>query len=431
MKKIILFLCIFMCSCANNDIDYIHDKSPEERIEAINSEYSKVLTSPADGWKVYFRSENGVGVGSWLVLMKFKTDGTIEMKCDPVDLNAPQILQLDDDKVTYRLDFSLSSELVIESYSQFSAWVTATYDSDGNGTIDAYAGGESQFVIDKYEDEKLYLHSKLDLGRDNADISQFVFEKATAEDWNFSDIEKVKSALNNIPLKGFENGGTVVGPLLSFNVNYRVAYMYDSFEAYKVGDEFTSHPFYITKTGITFIEPFSHDKFSGTFENFNVDIVTGVISKSDDPKLTLYGFIPPRIDISGEYTFKATNYFGKGVLTSPPGKNITIEKDPNNEYRYIIKNGYYLQDGSIYPFTGGDDIYIDESNSIFNIPTGQNLGNGSLMNFTEDGRSPTAAPIVVNVDGSGNLRLLNALAYEASSGGYYYIMLDPVLFKVN
>ena len=78
MKKYIWMLLLLVCSCTNGDVDSVFDKTPEERVEALKSEYSDILTSSPHGWKVYFSSVNTTG--QWLVLMDFDKNASSVFK---------------------------------------------------------------------------------------------------------------------------------------------------------------------------------------------------------------------------------------------------------------------------------------------------------------------------------------------------------------
>lgn len=287
MKKFIyILIAIAVCSCTEQEPDNLFDKSPEVRISEVKAQYSQILTSAVHGWKTYFSSNDKVG--RWLILMDFDTDGTVVIKSDPVDYFTAKGIA-NDDTITYRVDFSQSPELVFESFSQFSAWNDFIYDRDGDGYYDSYAGPETQFLIDRYEDGKLYLISKTDIGvgKNNAEISRFVFEPAAAGDWNLGYVAQMKKKIGFDNTKGnyscFKYRGEFLESVFLVDANYRVGIYYSQTPT---GNRMEELPFYITPEGFDLNRPLQLEGI-GSVQHFVLDPEGGYLKCTDVESLTL------------------------------------------------------------------------------------------------------------------------------------------------
>lgn len=282
MKNSILIIILLMIySCSSSDVDYIFEQSPEQRIEAEKTRYRTILTDAPDGWKVEMSSTNKLG--RWMILTKFGIDGSVEIVSEGIDYASNTPVKRDE-KITYRVDFIQNSELIFESLSQFSIWNELPYDSKGDGKFDSYAGPETQLIINEYRDGKLYMSSKSDIGKQ--DVSKFVFEKATKEDWNLESLAITKKLITFDEKKGkytrFSFEGKLLESVFSIDERYRVVIYYTGTTT---GSNITELPFYITAKGFTLVEPLMIDGV-GMVQNFNVD-KTGAIVNVENPKLTL------------------------------------------------------------------------------------------------------------------------------------------------
>lgn len=286
-NKIWFVFLLLLFSCENkNTVDYLFDKMPEERVSEIKQKYVEILTSSPNGWKVYMSSTNDLG--RWLILTKFDKNGNVTIQSDPIDYFKTPVAE--NGVITYTLDFYQSPELIFDSYSQFSVWNEIPVDVDGDGYIDKYAGPETQFIIEKYENEKLYLKSKSDLGSNKAgrEISQFVFEKATAADWeNMSKIPVVSKLINFTPAKGkytrFQYKGELLASAFLINAPLRIAEYYGSNGGHSSIIE--SLPFYIYPEGFSLVFPYYLEGY-GEIEHFTV-AGDGTIRSTTDADLEI------------------------------------------------------------------------------------------------------------------------------------------------
>lgn len=287
MKKIIYILFAILCySCSDNSVDSLFEKTPEERINEVKTEYQKILTESPHGWKTYFGTSDKLG--RWLILMDFNADGTVTMKCDPVDYYYKDGVKFED-PITYRLNYSQFPELVFESFSQFSAWNEFVVDSDGDGYVDRYAGPETQFIINRYQDGKLYLTGKstIGVGKQAQEISTYIFEEANESDWDLTPIAEVRKAINYDPAKGkyqrLQYKNDLLENIFLIDAESRVV-LYKSMGV--VNDKIETLPFYITPTGFSLVKPLNINGV-GNIQHFTVDESTHRIVESNHADLQI------------------------------------------------------------------------------------------------------------------------------------------------
>ena len=437
MKKYIWMLLLLVCSCTNGDVDSVFDKTPEERVEALKSEYSDILTSSPHGWKVYFSSVNTTG--QWLVLMDFDKNGDVTMSCDPVNMGG--VVYDESGVLTYRMDFSQAPELVFETYSQFTAWNEIVINGE-------YAGGETQFIIEKYEDDKFYLKSKSDLGIGNpaSAISYFVFEKATEADWEISTIPDVADAMAVNSAGAFVYGSEVLDQIVLLDLDLRMLTLYANIDEVRNPNSTPQLvPFYLTNSGITLVEPIEVEGV-GEVLGFKVDIETGAITSVSDDKLMISADAIPRIDIRGSYTFKANSFFDGGALVkSPEGSIITIKDFPGEPGYFLIENATFQStDGSVEQLTSTTLYLHGNALSVFGMPVGQDLGlmgrpesygSAYLFRATAGGSVITDdfSNIGININENGDLVLVDGFTsfFAAMGNKVTYILSNPVFVKIN
>lgn len=285
IKYILCIVCLIVCfSCSSNKVDDLFDQLPEQRTATIKAKYQKILTDASYGWKTYFSTSNNIG--RWLILMKFDKDGKVMFKCDPIDYYFKKGIDIKD-IVTYRVDFLQFPELVIESFSQFSVWNELPVDADGDGYADKYAGPETQFIIEKYQDGKLYMKGKsnIGIGKSNSEIITSVFEPAEESDWNLEGIADVKKAINYNSLKGkfqrLSYNNSLLDDFFFIDADNRLV-IYRTLENGK--DVLQTLPFYITKKGFSLVNGLKI-KNVGVARDFNVNLADGSISEASIPSL--------------------------------------------------------------------------------------------------------------------------------------------------
>ncbi|RUT78041.1 DUF4302 domain-containing protein [Ancylomarina longa] len=168
---------ITLFSSCDKNTDPVFDKSPEQRLSSVLSEYKAKLTQGDGYWIAYYSGS--------AILMKFNEDNTVEFK-STYDGGK------EDKTVTYRVGASQVPELVFENYTVFQALYEANRST-----------GEYEFLFDHISDDRIDFISKTDLG----DIkTKLTFFKGTPED-----IDKVKAMIAKFAKMSFFKKVLVAG----------------------------------------------------------------------------------------------------------------------------------------------------------------------------------------------------------------------------
>ena len=189
MKIIKIFLSLLLAvglfvSCDNdNGPINLFDKSPEERVSQIISDYKNILTAPQHGWMGYYSSNNHMG--GYLLLLDFD-ETTVRIKSEALGfINVP----IKDEKITYKVGVKQFPELVFESHSIFQTWHDAVL--PGKGML---GGGEFQFLFDRISENEIVLKSKTDV----KDITYLTLRPAREIDWNLDGLPAMERKLFNV-----------------------------------------------------------------------------------------------------------------------------------------------------------------------------------------------------------------------------------------
>lgn len=179
LTYILITMVLLLVGCTDNDTKYLFDKSVNQRFEELKSQYTKTLAAPENGW-IAFYNPNGK-VGGFVVLFNFNEDGTVEMKSDYRN-------GANDDKITYRIDKTLKTELVFESHTVLHQ-IYETNDND--------SGGEFVFNITSVEKDKVILTSKTDNGYNGEEITEITLVPATKNQWDMKPIYSMTPKIAN------------------------------------------------------------------------------------------------------------------------------------------------------------------------------------------------------------------------------------------
>lgn len=319
-----IFFLSLCFACTDNEPKDLFDKTPEQRIAEVKDEYKKLLLDAPNGWKTYFGTSKHLG--RWLILMKFDEKGMVSLKCDPVDYYYLKGVAFED-PVTYRVDYSHFAELIFESFSQFSAWNEFPVDSNRDGEADQYAGPETQFIFEKYENGKLYMKGKsnIGVGKNESDVMTYIFEKAEAADWDLAPIEKVKKTIAFESTKGkyqqLAYKGNLLGSIFMVDAYSRVVIY-----SHSDGDNQSVDllPFYITSNGFTLVNPLTI-KGIGTVRDFTINPSDNSIEATNIKDLkVVYSDKEPALKRMAFNTFDKV-YLGIEVYHStgePIGRNL-------------------------------------------------------------------------------------------------------------
>lgn len=319
-----IFFLSLCFACTDNEPKDLFDQTPEQRIAEVKDEYKKILLDAPNGWKTYFGTSNHLG--RWLILMKFDENGQVTMKCDSVDYYFKKGVAIEE-PITYRVDYSHFPELIFESFSQFSAWNEFPVDIDRDGQADKYAGPETQFIFEKYENGKLYLKGKsnIGIGKKESEVITFIFEKAETADWDLTPILQMKKTIAYEESKGkyqqLAYKGDLLGNVFMIDVYSRVViYSYSEGDNQKV----TSLPFYITANGFTLVTPLTI-KGVGTVQNFSINATDKSIEATNIKDLkVVYSDKEPALKRMAFNTFNKV-YLGIEVYHAtgePIGRNL-------------------------------------------------------------------------------------------------------------
>lgn len=160
---IALFIFSFLAiSCSEDSTDL---PPVEERVKEAVDGLRTNLTAPANGWRLDYQPTEESG--TFLILMKFTPDGSVNIKSDVPDNNG----EFFDHTITYRIDNALGLELILETYGVFHY----LFELD-----QATFGAEFEFLFKKKEGESLIFESI----SDTSNPTQLIFTPAGANDEN-------------------------------------------------------------------------------------------------------------------------------------------------------------------------------------------------------------------------------------------------------
>jgi Domain of unknown function (DUF4302) len=358
MKKLFYIGCLllFASACKNDDIEKFEKSADERTAEAIAS-LKADLTTPANGWRMRYRPENGSG--SFWILMKFEDDGNLRIQSDVGADDGAYY----DQTITYRIDNSLGLELVLESYSFFS------YLFEQN---DATFPAEYEFIFaNKTPNGELVFQSKSDTGTPTI----LVFEEADA-----SDDELLGTALS-------ENLGILAQDIQRFSSAYKLTYEDRDLILYVSLDDFR-RTFNIstaskktntatTKT-IDFSTPYTiqgdsivfDEELSGTFVGVSIKIKGIKFNELTNASLDACGDPVPT------HTYSDVTSNDDDVILAPTFLDVTGKKFATNTFLYsplnnIFNNGVRAGNEIAQNLTGANSMQL-----YYKYP----LGSGTTLN---------------------------------------------------
>lgn len=154
-----LLIGIICFSCGDDPTNL---QPPQERVnESINA-LKADLTSPINGWQLNYRPTPESG--TFLILLNFSNDGLVNIKSDVANNNG----EFSEQTLPYRIDNSLSLELIFETYGVFHY----LFEQQQAGF-----GAEFEFIFDSKEGNNLIFSSKSD---NPSEISIITFEPAAS-----------------------------------------------------------------------------------------------------------------------------------------------------------------------------------------------------------------------------------------------------------
>ena len=157
-KALILAALISGCKDEKSNIP-----SVEERISAATNSLRNELVAPVNGWKLEYQPTPDAGI--FLMLLDFEENGNLTIHSDLADNNG----EFYEQTISYRIDNSLSTELIFETYGVFHY----LFELD-----QASFGAEFEFIYEGKEGNNLIFTSKSDY----IDPTVLVFEPAGSND---------------------------------------------------------------------------------------------------------------------------------------------------------------------------------------------------------------------------------------------------------
>jgi hypothetical protein len=433
MKTINKFLLVFviiasLTGCDDKD-ENIFELSPEERAAAARTALMENLVEAENGWKVKYQPETESG--AFWVLMNFNEDGTVRIQSD---------LSAEDEKyfdqtLTYRIDNSLGTELIFETYSFFSY----LFEQDQATFLAEY----EFFYVNETPDGSLVFRSKTDPG----DATILLFEPATGGDENLLG-QQVSQSINTISddisgllftspgyMMTYEDRDLVL--YLTLNDSRRTLNI--SAATKKSGGTTQSINFstgyFLQGDSIIFQTP-----LEGTFQNVNVVLNSVLVSKLTDDVSDICGGRPIH-KLEGT-TSGGDDVLLEATLNSPQGAQFTSYGFLVSPIEYIFNNGESSAQaiandiagaGSLQLYWNLDGFYAmgfyvlntDGTNSwLLREFTPQRTGNHIVFNFVGDVEvygNPTSANV------NNVVPYLNALtqggetyAFEVGDGIYEF-----------
>lgn len=169
MKRLLLLpiiaLALFACQ-KNEPDDLFGGKNPSQRFEQSQAELRQELTSPEQGWKfVYYTNEKKFG--GFIILMKFTPEGLVTMNSDIGATTSSTTSK-------YEIKWGQGTMLSFTTKNHIHELSDSTKGETGVGYE-----GNFEFIYFGKEGNKLKFKTQ------RKDTEQFVyFEPATAQDWN-------------------------------------------------------------------------------------------------------------------------------------------------------------------------------------------------------------------------------------------------------
>lgn len=165
-------LMVAITSCKNDFEDSFGSTPTERKSEAI-SNLTKLLASSENGWKTtLIYNDQVVGAGDFFVMKFAPAEGT--------STGHVTIANGFNSKTSeFRIYHATGVVLNFNSYNEVFHWLSKPYDFNGLGTG---FGANIEYIFMKEENGKLYFKGKVN-------GSEMILEKATANDWDMTDIK--------------------------------------------------------------------------------------------------------------------------------------------------------------------------------------------------------------------------------------------------
>ena len=326
MKRLLLLpiiaLALFACQ-KNEPDDLFGGKNPSQRFEQSQAELRQELTSPEQGWKlVYYTNEKKFG--GFIILMKFTPEGLVTMNSDIGATTSSTTSK-------YEIKWGQGTMLSFTTKNHIHELSDSTKGETGVGYE-----GNFEFIYFGKEGNKLKFKTQ------RKDTEQFVyFEPATAQDWNTIQTlsSNVKTLEDNIDNYYFTVSTTAssTGYEVNFANRFITVTSLDGSSTQKAS-------VYATETGIGFKPAltFEGKTFTGLTRDNSTTPPTYKTTVDGVTAQMTYSLVPPEAFINDDYKDMENirlflidpASFRKG--TSAPFYDDILKVDDNKEW-YVFR----------------------------------------------------------------------------------------------
>ena len=285
MKRLLLLpiiaLALFACQ-KNEPDDLFGGKNPSQRFEQSQAELRQELTSPEQGWKfVYYTNEKKFG--GFIILMKFTPEGLVTMNSDIGATTSSTTSK-------YEIKWGQGTMLSFTTKNHIHELSDSTKGETGVGYE-----GNFEFIYFGKEGNKLKFKTQ------RKDTEQFVyFEPATAQDWNTIQTlsSNVKTLEDNIDNYYFTVSTTASST--GYEVNFANRFItVTSLD----GNSTQKASVYATETGIGFKPAltFEGKTFTGLTRDNSTTPPTYKTTVDGVTAQMTYSLVPPEAFINDDY----------------------------------------------------------------------------------------------------------------------------------
>ena len=354
MKRLLLLpiiaLALFACQ-KNEPDDLFGGKNPSQRFEQSQAELRQELTSPEQGWKfVYYTNEKKFG--GFIILMKFTPEGLVTMNSDIGATTSSTTSK-------YEIKWGQGTMLSFTTKNHIHELSDSTKGETGVGYE-----GNFEFIYFGKEGNKLKFKTQ------RKDTEQFVyFEPATAQDWNTIQTlsSNVKTLEDNIDNYYFTVSTTAssTGYEVNFANRFITVTSLDGSSTQKAS-------VYATETGIGFKPAltFEGKTFTGLTRDNSTTPPTYKTTVDGVTAQMAYSLVPPEAFINDDYRDINTRVVAFILLTNVMKENTRIAQTPfyenvlkvNNTTDFtriqLVFQGTKCVVGLAYNFNGTESYYI-------------------------------------------------------------------------
>ena len=285
MKRLLLLpiIALVLFSCQKNEPDDLFGgKNPSQRFQQNQAELRQELTSPEQGWKVVYYT-NDKKFGGFIILMKFTPEGLVTMNSDIGATTSSTTSK-------YEIKWGQGTLLSFTTKNH----IHELSDSAKGETGVGYEGN-FEFIYFGKEGNKLKFKTQ------RSDTEQFVyFEPATAQDWNTIQTlsSNVKTLEDNIDNYYFTVSTTASAT--GYEVNFANRFItVTSFD----GSSTQKASVYATETGIGFKPAltFEGKTFTGLTRDNSTTPPTYKTTVDGVTAQMTYSLVPPEAFINDDY----------------------------------------------------------------------------------------------------------------------------------